>query len=274
MSEPTYQTIRVDKKDGITTVTFNRPEQRNAMSPQLHREMYHALSDLRFDPETRVVILTGAGQSFCAGQDLKQFFLEMDAQPQRVREEVRHLGRVWRNELIRTMPQPVIAMVNGWCFGGAFIIVTACDIAVAAEDAVFGLSEVNFGHFPGGEVTIVLTEHLHPKHGLFYALTGKTFTGKDAERIGLITRAVPRADLEKETLAIARDLLEKDPVALKAVKEAWYYTFYAPPEAAYEISGLISERVTRQHGGRPGIQQFKDKKYRPGLGAYQWQDKR
>jgi hypothetical protein len=75
-------------------------------------------------------------------------------------------------------------------------------------------------------------------------------------------------------MAIARDLLEKDPIALKAVKEAWYYTFYSPPEVAYEISGLISQRVIQQHGGRPGIQQFKEKKYQPGLGAYKWDEKR
>ncbi|OGP98215.1 MAG: hypothetical protein A2W66_05670 [Deltaproteobacteria bacterium RIFCSPLOWO2_02_56_12] len=271
MAEANFETILIKKENGLTTITFNRPEQRNAMSPQLHRDMYAALNELRYDKETRVIILTGAGPSFCAGQDLKQYFLEMDSQPQSVRDEVRRLSRLWRNELIRTMPQPVIAMINGWCFGGGFTIVTACDIAIAAEDATFGLSEINFGHFPGGEVTIVLTEHLQPKHGLFYALTGKAFNAKEAERIGLITKAVPRADLEKETMEIANNLLEKDPVALKAVKEAWYYTFYSPPDAAYEISGLISDRVTQQHGGRPGIQQFRDKRYQPGLGAYKWE---
>ncbi|MEK6601872.1 MAG: enoyl-CoA hydratase-related protein, partial [Candidatus Binatota bacterium] len=150
MSETKYQAILVKKENGITTVTFNRPESRNAMSPQLHRDMYAALNELRYDKETRVIVLTGAGPSFCAGQDLKQYFLEMDSQPQSVRDEVRRLSKLWRNELIRTMPQPVIAMINGWCFGGGFTIVTACDIAIAAEDATFGLSEVNFGHFPGG----------------------------------------------------------------------------------------------------------------------------
>jgi trans-feruloyl-CoA hydratase/vanillin synthase len=270
VAETKYQTLLIDRQDGITTVTFNRPEQRNAMSPQLHRDMHAALQELRYDQDTRVIVLTGAGPSFCAGQDLKQYFLEMDAQPQSVRDDVRNLSRRWRNELLRTLPQPVIAKINGWCFGGGFTIVTAADIAIAADDATFGLSEVNFGHFPGGEVTIVLTEQLQPKHGLFYALTGKTFSAKEAERIGLITKAVPRAELDKEVTEIARNLLEKDPIALKAVKEAWYYTFYSPPDVAYEISGLISERTIKAHGGRPGLQQFREKQYRPGLGAYKW----
>ena len=80
-----YQTLLVDNKDGVTTVTLNRPEKRNAMSPQLHREMYDCLTNLRYDKDTRVIIITGAGESFCAGQDLKQYFIEMDSQPHRVR---------------------------------------------------------------------------------------------------------------------------------------------------------------------------------------------
>jgi trans-feruloyl-CoA hydratase/vanillin synthase len=271
MGDTNYETILVNKENGLTTITFNRPEQRNAMSPQLHREMYQLLSELRYDKDTRVIILTGAGPSFCAGQDLKQYFLAMDSQPESVRAEVRRMSRLWRGELIRTMAQPVIAMINGWCFGGAFTIVTSCDIAIAAEDANFGLSEVNFGHFPGGEVTKVLTKHLQPKHALFYAMTGKTLTAKEAEKIGLITKAVPSAELQKETMAIATTLLEKDPLALQAVKEAWYYSLDASYETAYEVANLISDRVNRQHGGRPGLEQFAEKKYRPGLGAYKWQ---
>ena len=146
-----YETLLVDKKEGVTTVTLNRPEKRNAMSPQLHRDMYDCLTELRYDKDTRVIVITGAGESFCAGQDLKQYFIEMDSQPERVRDEVREKSRQWRNEILRKMPQPVIAKINGWVFGGGFTVVTGCDIAIAAEDVQFGLSEVNFGHFPGGD---------------------------------------------------------------------------------------------------------------------------
>src|SRR6185295_6971007 len=133
MTMANYQTLLVDKKDGVTTVTLNRPEKRNAMSPQLHREMYDCLNDLRYDKDTRVIIITGAGESFCAGQDLKQYFIEMDSQPERIRDEVREKSRQWRNEILRKMPQPVIARINGWVFGGGFTVVTGCDIAIAAE---------------------------------------------------------------------------------------------------------------------------------------------
>jgi enoyl-CoA hydratase/carnithine racemase len=123
-------------------------------------------------------------------------------------------------------------------------------------------------------VTIILTEHLQPKHGLYYALTGKTMTAKEAERIGLITKAVPRADLDREVQDVVKCLAEKSPHALKAVKEAWYYTFYSNPEVAYEISGLISDRTKQEQGGRPGLQQFARKEYRPGLGAFKWEEKK
>src|SRR4029079_970605 len=205
----TYQTLLVDNKDGITTITLNRPEKRNAMSPQLHREMYDCLTDLKYDKETRVIVITGAGESFCAGQDLKQYFIEMDSQPDRIRDEVREKSRQCRNEIWRKMPQPVIAKINGWVFGGGFTVVTGCDIAIAADDVQFGLSEVHFGQFPGGEAHNSLTAHLQPKHGLYSALTGKTMNAKEAERIGLITKAVTRAELDQEVSDLANNLKEK-----------------------------------------------------------------
>src|SRR6266481_4262431 len=95
-----YETLLLMKEGGITTITFNRPEKRNAMSPQLHREMFQLLTELRYDKETRVIVLTGAGESFCAGQDLKQYALELESQPEWVRDEVREKVRRWRNEMV------------------------------------------------------------------------------------------------------------------------------------------------------------------------------
>lgn len=262
-----YDTLLVTRNEGITTIAFNRPEKRNAMSPQLHNEMFQLLTDLRYDKDTRVIVLTGAGDHFCAGQDLKQYSLEMENQPERVRDEVREKVRRWRNEMLRLLPQPVIARITGWCLGGALTVIAGCDIAVASEEALFGLPEVNFGHFPAGETTFVLTQHLQAKHGLYYALTGKMMSAKDAERIGLISKAVPRAELDNEVAGIAKCLTEKSPMALKAVKEAWYYSSYSTPDVAYELSNLISQRTIREHGGRPGLQQFVEKKLRPVSGV-------
>src|SRR5690349_6854966 len=268
-----YETLLVSTEAGITTITFNRPEKRNAMSPKLHEEMFELLTDLRYDKETRVVVITGAGENFCAGQDLKQYSLEMESQPERVRNEIREKVRRWRGEMLRTLPQPVVARITGWCLGGALTVAAGCDIAIASEDALFGLPEVNFGHFPAGETTSVLTEHLKPKHGLYYALTGKMMTAKDAERIGLISKAVSRADLDNEVAELAKCLAEKSPAAVKAVKEAWYYSSYSTRDVAFEISNLISQRTIREHGGRPGLEQFVQKKLRPVSGVMNLENK-
>ncbi|MGH7888434.1 MAG: enoyl-CoA hydratase-related protein, partial [Candidatus Binatia bacterium] len=242
---------------------FNRPEKRNAMSPQLHREMFQLLSELRYDRETKVVILTGAGENFCAGQDLKQYGLEMESEPQWVKDDIREKVRKWRTELLRALPQPVIARITGWCLGGALTVTVGCDVAIASEDATFGLPEVNFGHFPAGETTPILANYLQSKHGLYYALSGKMMSGREAERIGLISKAVPRADLDNEVMEFAKCLAEKSALALRAVKESWYLSTATAPEASLAISNFISQRIVRDQGGRPGLEQFVQKKLRP-----------
>ena len=162
-----YETILVDRQDNIATITFNRPNKRNAMNPKLHYEMVEVLNELRFDKDLRVLILTGAGESFSAGEDLKEFFYE-----QRERMEFERLlekALEWRVRILRAFPVPTIAAINGFCFGGAFSIVSGCDIAIAADEATFGLSEVNFGHFPGGPVSKrIFADHARPRCGLLH----------------------------------------------------------------------------------------------------------
>src|SRR5215207_6131601 len=133
-----YETLLVTKESGITTIAFNRPEKRNAMSPKLHNEMFDLLTELRYDDETRVIVLTGAGENFCAGQDLEQYTLDKDSQPERVRAEQRGKVRRGRGETLRTLPKPVIARITGWCLGGALTVTSGCDNAIGSEEARFG----------------------------------------------------------------------------------------------------------------------------------------
>jgi len=263
----TYDTLLLSRSAGITTISFNRPEKRNAMSPQLHREMYQVLTELRYDKQTKVVILTGAGDNFCAGQDLKQYGLEMESQPESVKDDIREKVRKWRTELLRSLPQPIIARITGWCLGGALTVTVGCDVAIAADDAKFGLPEVNFGHFPAGETTPVLANYLQSKHGLYYALSGKMMSAHEAERIGLVSRVVPRAELDSEVSEFAKCLAEKSPRALRAIKEAWYTSMKTSPDVGFIISNFISERIIREQGGRPGLKQFVEKKLRPVSGT-------
>ena len=265
-----YSTILVDKQDGVTTIRLNRPEKRNAMSPQLHRDMYDALSDLETDDTTSVLILTGNGGAFCAGQDLKEYFYEF-RDDRRGREENRRISHAWRHEKLRFFPRPTIAAINGYCFGGAFTIVASCDIAIAAEDATFGLSEINFGHIPGGLVTKVVQEVVQPRQALYYIMTGDPFDGRRAAEIGLVTMAVPRAELETRVQELAAKLKQKDPIALRACKEAFKAVSPAVSyEDAWHWLSAKSDQLTylqKSRGLQDGIEGFLRKEYKPGLGS-------
>ena len=271
MSKKVYKTVKVEKENGITWVILNRPEKRNAMSPQLHFEMVDVLIELESDEETKVLVLTGAGDSWCAGQDLKEFFRELDDKPAE-RRRAEWATHEWRWRSLLTFPKPTIAMVNGYCFGGGFTQLIACDIAIAAEDAIFGLSEINFGIFPGGLVSRVIADAMSYRDALYYSLTGDTFTGKQAAEMRLVTFAVPREKLREETVKLCQKLMEKNPAALRATKEVFKTCRNMDYTLAEEYIGakIVALRATDPEKGRnKGIDQFvKEKKYRPGLESY------
>jgi trans-feruloyl-CoA hydratase/vanillin synthase len=264
-----YQTVLVEKKDGIATIRFNRPEKRNAMSPQLHKDMTAVLEDLRYDDGARVLILAGAGKAFCAGMDLKQFFIELNDNRAEY-DRILRLALEWRGRTLRYYPKPTIAMIHGYCFGGAFSIVEGCDLAIAAEDTTFGLSEINFGMFPGGTVSKSMANLMRPRDALWYGMLGRTFNGKAAQQMGFINLAVPASELEAETINVAAELLTKDPIALRCVKEAYRYSLEMPWEAAMGLSSAKESEVAYLQNDawkKTGIGDFLKGKYKPGLGG-------
>ena len=271
METKTYQTIKVEKEDGITWVILNRPEKRNAMNPQLHYDMLDAITELETDDETRVLILTGAGDSWCAGQDLKEFFRDLDNNPAE-RRRAGAASHEWRWGRLFTFPKVTIAMVNGYCFGGAFTPLIACDIAIAAEDAVFGLSEINWAIFPGGLVSRVLAEAMCYRDAMYYILTGDPFDGKKAAEMRLVTYAVPRDKLREETVKLAKKLMGKNPHALRAAKEVYKscktMDFWQAHEYMSAKQAQLKSWDTEQ-GRAKGLKLFlDDKKYRPGFETF------
>jgi trans-feruloyl-CoA hydratase/vanillin synthase len=188
-THPDYQTIRLAMDDGVATITLNRLEKKNALNPALNEEMVSVLDRLRYDPAAQVLVLTGAGDSFCAGMDLKECFQDLQDNPIEW-DRMQNMAQEWRGEKLRMFPKPTIAAVNGWCFGGGIPIVAACDLAIAAEEAVFGISEINFGGIPAGPVAKVVGECMRPRDALYYILTGKSFGGRRAAEMGLVNEAV------------------------------------------------------------------------------------
>ena len=271
MAGKNYETVLIEKEDGITWLIMNRPEKRNAMSPQLHIEMDDALADLAVDPETQVLVLTGAGEAFCAGQDIRLYFRANDDAPA-ARAKARHASNQWRWQRLSTFPQPTIAMVNGYCFGGGFTQVCACDLAVAADEALFGLSEVNWGILPGGIVSWNVAQTLNLRDGMYYALTGDTFDGKKAKEIGFVNFSFPKEKLRAETVKLARKLMEKSPAVLRYTKEALRAVrFMNEPQAADYLNAKSDALrfADKEDSRTQGMKQFlDDKSYRPGFGAF------
>lgn len=267
MADYTFDTILVDIDAGVATLTFNRPAKRNAMSPQLHRDVAAALERLRYDPAAKVIVLTGAGKAFCAGMDLKEFFTELKDDPAEY-DRIFRLATEWRGRTLRYFPKPTIAMVNGFCFGGAFSIVEGCDLAVAADDAIFGLSEVNFGLFPGGAVSKSLANIMRPRDAMLYALTGRPFDGKRAAEIGFINYSVPAGALQADVRALATELAQKNGEAMTATKEGYRHSLDMTWEASMAYTqareGLLSKNQNDAFR-TTGIGDFLKGQYKPGL---------
>ena len=266
-----YETIAITKEEGITFVTFNRPEKRNAMSPQLHREMDEALDELAVDPLTLVLVITGAREAFCAGQDLELFF-RAGAKDPAMMQRTRRASNRWRWQKLSTFPKPTIAMINGYCFGGAFTQVCACDFAIAADEALFGLSEINWGILPGGIVSWNVTQTMNYRDAMYYAMTGDPFDGKQAKQMGFVNFSYPKVRLRDETVKLANKLMEKSPAALRFTKEAVRAVRFMNEPQAADYLNAKSDALRyndKERSREEGMKQFLDEKsYRPGYGHF------
>lgn len=269
MSEDQVVSVRVE--DRIAWVKFARPEKRNAMNPALNRQMMEVLDDLEYRDDVGVLVLGGEGNSWSAGMDLKEYFRETEAQGLRGVRKSQRESYGWFRRL-RWFHKPTIAMVNGWCFGGGFGPLFACDLAICADEAQFGLSEINWGILPGGGVTKVVVDLLPMRDAMWLTLTGELIDGKQASAMRLVNESVPLDRLEARTTEVANLLLKKNPVALKFAKDAVRRVGVMTYDEAEDYLVRMQEAANfhdKTDGRKEGIRQFIDEKsYKPGLGAY------
>ena len=266
-----YATVKVEHEDQVAWVTLNRPEKKNAMNPQLNADMVEVLTSLEADPNTRVLVITGAGDSWSAGMDLREYFRALDNDPS-ASMKARWATRTWTHFKLKMFPKPTIAAVNGWCFGGAFTPLISCDFALAADTATFGLSEVNWGIFPGGLVSRDLAEAMNYRDALYYTLTGKNFSAQRAREVGLINEVVPKDQLHSAVMELAGDLKKLNPTVLRAAKEALRTCWHMDYEQAEEYLRAKGDQLRfrdPERGREQGMTQFLDeKRFRPGLQPY------
>ena len=178
----------------------------------------------------------------------------------------------WRSYRLIGFPKPTIAMVNGFVFGGGLTPIVSCDVAIASNDAVFGISEINWGHIPGGLVGWNVNQVMSFRDAMWYSISGDTFNGKEAADMKFVNFSVPRKKLKAETLKIARKLLKKNPWAIRYTKEAIRSVRDMNMEQAADYLRCKSDalqRVDKEQGRQEGMKQFlDDKSFRPGVGTY------
>ena len=262
--------VAYDVVDRIAWVKFNRPDKRNAMSPTLNRDMMQVLDELEHREDVGVLVLSGEGAAWTAGMDLKEYFRETEAQGMAGTRKAQRESYGWWKRL-RWYQKPTIAMVNGWCFGGGYGPLFACDLAFAAEDAQFGLSEINWGILPGGGATKVAVELLPMRKAMYHAMMGENVDGRTAAEWGLVNEALPLDGLCARVEQVAQVLLKKNPVALKATKDAVRRVSEMTYDNAEDFLIRAQEAANSydNEGRKEGIRQFIDEKtYKPGLGAY------
>lgn len=214
-----YETILLEREEGIATITFNRPERVNAVNLQMIKELIDAIGELSRDDSVKVVILTGTGRIFCPGADHTHPVFR-SKNPAEVRQWVHQFGEVSFG--LRSLPQPVIASVNGAAVGAGCSFALACDIIIASENARFNQGFVNIGLLPDSGGSYFLPRLIGVAKACELIFTGDMIDAREAERIGLINKVVPADRLATTTRELALRLAKGPTVALRLAKTCLY----------------------------------------------------
>lgn len=210
-----YTTLQLESINDLATLTLNRPEKRNAISPEMIEEMLAALDEIESGP-ARVAILTGAGKSFCSGVDLDALkALAAGEERHRNLADSRRIARLFRR--IYDFPKPLIAAVNGAAIAGGCGIATLCDFTLAVPEANFGYTEVRIGFVPA-LVSVFLIRQIGEKRARDLLLTGRVIDAQEAHRLGLISEVVPAEKLLERAREIAAQLAAASPASIVATK--------------------------------------------------------
>ena len=252
-----YTHIIVEKKDGIGKIIINRPDALNSLHPDTHAQMQHALRALDTDPEVRVIILTGTGRAFSSGADLKHISSVADKPA-----EIVAYGRMFdaTTYLIEHMAKVVIAMVNGLCLAGGIEVMEACDLAYASEDARIGDQHANFGLIPTGGGSQRLPRLIPLRKAKELLFTGDWLSAKEAEKWGLVNKAVPADKLEATVMEVANKLKERSPMASKFIKYSVNRGMQVDLYTGVELEKAASMAHFQTQDSKEGISAFMEKR--------------
>lgn len=259
--------LLVEKHKGIMTITLNRPQARNAFSPELLVMLCDAWHEFRDDKAMRVAVLTGSGdKAFSAGGDLKilipLFTGARQAETDIEQKLMSDLPRIMSGALLRPFElyKPIVAAVNGSCLAGGSEILQMTDIRVASSTATFGLTEVQRGLTPGAGSMVRLPRQISHCQAMEILLTGDSISAEKAERIGLINEVVAPEKLMPRAYEVADRLARNAPIAVQACKEVVWRTSGLPLEEAYKIEYEVAQKATISKDAREGGKAFAEKR--------------
>jgi enoyl-CoA hydratase/carnithine racemase len=251
-----WETVGYAVTDGVATVTLNRPDVHNAMNDRMRQELMVCFTALVTDDDVRVVVVTGAGErAFSAGADIREFVAPTGAV--RFREQRKHLDF---RQVMDRCPQPILAAIRGYAFGGGLELALACDIRFAGDDARLGLTEIDLAIIPGGGGTQRLPRLVGRGKALELILSGARLTAAEALAIGLVERVVPAAAVLPTTLAFARTLAGKAPVALRYAKEAVVKGLESPLAEGIRLENDLSTLLRTTEDRVEGARAFLEKR--------------
>jgi len=257
MNENTFQTIRLAMEKKVARITFARPEVHNAFNAAMIGELAAAFEHVKSEKSVRVVVLTGEGKSFCAGADINWMREIIDYSYEQNLSESLLLAKALHT--LYSLPKPTVAMVNGTAIGGGNGLLSACDIAVAAEDAKFGLSEVKIGLVPAAISPYVIRK-IGESKAREYFLTGKRISAKKAEEIGLVNQVVPREKLEETVEELIGLLLTSGPEALASCKELIFQVSRMSLDEVNEFTARMIANLRISEEGQEGMASFLEKR--------------
>lgn len=235
-----HMVVLRDTRDGVQTLTLNRPDKLNALNFALTEGLVQALKEADADPSVRVVIVTGAGRGFCAGADTREFaVLTPDNQPL---VERRAALTTELQGLVKQMSKPVIAAVNGYAMGGGSGLALSCDLALAGESARFGYPEVKHG-IVAAIVMAGLVEHVGRKAAFDLVATGRTLDAHEARQLGMVNRVVADADLLDEARTLARQIAAHPVQAMQATKGIFHRVTELPFSEGLKIGQQLNAQM-------------------------------
>jgi enoyl-CoA hydratase/carnithine racemase len=247
-----------EDRDGVCTLTFNRPQQMNLLTAEMLSALQNAFDHISSDPKTRVVILAATGKGFSAGHDLKE--IKALKELPKIEALFNQCSRMMQT--IPLLPQPVIAKVQGVAAAAGCQLVAQCDLAVAAEGTKFVTSGVTWGFFcstPG----VAVGRNLQRKHAMEMLLTGEPISAQRALEWGLVNRVVPANQLDGEVEKLAATIAAKPPATVAAGKRAFYQQMDLGLEQAYALASAVISASFAHEEGRAGMDAFIDKKPPP-----------